>query len=179
MASKTRNRQAHNKPRNTVANFFYLDDKLYRVLFKDKPTDLLVAWDYEERKSKDFIYSQVIRRHKRSWDTGEVAWLLNRRWDVVRQYIRDGLVPKPPRTYSLDGEFRPGRLRWSEKHIYTLHEALLQIHHGRPRKDGRIRPHPKTPSRAELRAKMNNEAVYYVKDEKTGEFKRVWKEPEW
>jgi hypothetical protein len=116
---------------------------------------------------------------KKTWGkayrTSEVGKIVNRRKDVIEKYIEEGKVPHPPRSYVIGSPERLGWHRWGDKEIVALHDYLLTIHFGRPRKDGKITPIYKTPTRKELLAMLRNESITYVKTDE-GEFIPVWKE---
>lgn len=124
-----------------------------------------------------FVYSHIKRSHERAFTTLEVSNLVNRGKDAVENYILEGHIRRPAMTYTLDGTFRPVKFMWREKDILELHDYLMTIHYGRPRKDGEITPYP-TPTKNELRAMMKHDIVYYVENGK-GEKVKVFKEPIW
>lgn len=152
---------------------------LHKALYKNRAQDLLVAWSYTERKRVAFVYSEVRKRHQKAWRTTEVAELVGRRPRIVERYVREKVIREPQFTYALDGVFKNKfQYLWRDEDIIELHEYLLTQHRGRPRADGGITPQSSTPSRAELRARLKNETVFYVKNS-DGEYVKVWKEPEW
>jgi hypothetical protein len=158
-------------------NYFFYQDKLYRTLYVNRPADYMYAWDFEGRKKVQFLYSFIKKNHERAFTTTEVCEMVNRHRESLSNYIAAGGIHGPSASYSLDGRFVPSRYYWSKKQIYELHDYIMTIHQGRPRKDGEIRPLA-TPTKAELRAMMDHETIYYVKND-DGKMVKVFKEPEW
>lgn len=157
--------------------YFYLDDKLYKVLHKNRAEDLIIVWDYEAGKRLAFSLSQVLKNKKSAYTVAQTAKMIGRSVDTIKRHWRAGEIRKPVRTYSLDGQRKPNKYFFSEDDIRELHEFFKTVHRGRPRKDGYITA-SKIPSLAELEALMRNEKVLYAKNEE-GEFVPVWKQPEW
>lgn len=162
------------KPAN---KYFYLNKKLHKTIFVNRPGDILVAWCYPCRKRHTYILSDVKSHSQKAFDLKEAAAFVNRHRVNVEHYIIDGMFPSPQKTYSIDGRFSPGKYKFSEDDVIALHEYLLTVHRGRPRLDGLIKPGP-LPNRAELRAMMKNNEMLYVMG-KSGEFTPIWKEVDW
>jgi hypothetical protein len=107
----------------------------------------------------------------------QVSKMINRHRVNIERYILEGKIRPPERIYSLDGNKTPGKYMFSEKDVFELHDYLLTVHIGRPRKDGRVTP-GRMPSRAELRAMMQHDTTVYIKSA-DGTFMPVWKEIDW
>lgn len=107
----------------------------------------------------------------------QVGKMIGRTRVQIENYILRGDIRRPQRIYTLDVEKKPGKYFFSEADVLGLHDYLLTVHIGRPRKDGRITP-GKMPSKAELRAMMKHDLVTYVKTDE-GEFRPIWKEIDW
>lgn len=159
--------------------YFYLNDKLHRVMYINRPHDLVETWCYPDKKRVDYVWSQIRRNSDGAWSTSAVGEILNRSHVQMRRYVIGRVIPLPQMTYTLDGQYRPFKYVWSEKDIVRLHEYILTLTFGRPRKDGAMgKPWP-TPTRVELRAMLKRDAVdYYVKN-KDGKMVRAWKEQNW
>lgn len=157
--------------------YFYLDDHLHKVLSINHPNDICIAWNYPEGRRVMFVWSDLRRRYGRAFTLTQVTGLINRHRVNVEKYMLEGKIARPQRIYSLDENRRPGKYFFSEKDVYALHDYLLTVHIGRPRKDGKITP-GRLPSKAELRAMMRHDVQMYAKTE-NGEFVPVWKEIDW
>lgn len=158
--------------------FFFVDDKLHRVLYVSRPQDLVEAWCFTDKKKVTFVWSHIKRNAGTGWHTSEVADILNRTHLSIERYLIDRVIPLPQMTHSLDGNFTNFKYIWSETDIIRMHEYLMTVHRGRPRKDGIIRPSA-IPTRVELRALLKKDAVNYYVMNKDGKMVRAWKEKDW
>ena len=175
MASQSRKgaRRRSNPKRIT---YFYLNSDLHKVLRVNRAQDFVEAWNYRERRVMGYIWTDVKKRMERALSLLEVADLFDRHRVQIQNYILDGVIPRPQQTYSLTTGAR-GKYFFSETDVMRLHDYLLTVHHGRPRKDGWINTGP-LPTKAELRAALRHNIINYVKNAE-GEFVVAWKEPEW
>lgn len=162
--------------RLALPRYFYLDSNLHKVLRTNRAQDLVWAWHYVEGKQKVYPYSEVRKKHGKAYSIVDVSEMIGRHRVIIENYILDGKIRAPQRIYAL-GSRKPGAYYFSEKDVYELHDYLLTVHRGRPRKDGMITPSG-IPSRAELRAMLVTGHATYIKNEK-GEFVQVWKENDW
>lgn len=162
------------KPR---LRYFYIGQELHKVLRVNRPQNLVVAWNYTEHKRVVYIWSEVRRTMKKAYSLQDVAKMLNRHRVRLENHLLSGNVRLPQKIYSLDGNRTPGKFMFSEKDIYELHDYMLTVHRGRPRKDGGITA-GNLPSRVELRAMLNTDTALYIRNE-SGEFVQVYKEKDW
>ncbi|QGH76381.1 hypothetical protein SEA_DAUBENSKI_73 [Streptomyces phage Daubenski] len=146
--------------------YFFLDGIPHKKLQVNHGADILIAWNYVDKKSVAYVWSVARRNMGRAFLGPEVQKMLGRHRNSLRNYITQGQIREPYKTYSLDGRFSPGMYLWSEKDILDLHEMLVH------RKYGAL------PSRAELLAMMRNDVVLYTKT-RDGEFTPVWQEKDW
>lgn len=157
--------------------YFYLNGDLHKVLRVNRPQDFVEAWNYREGKVMGYVWSDVKKRMEKAMTMIEVGKLVNRHRVQIQNYILAGLIEAPQRQYTLDERRKPGKYMFSETDVMKLHEYLLTVHRGRPRKDGRITA-SHLPTRSELAALMKHDIMTYVKVG-DGEFVPAWKEPEW
>lgn len=157
--------------------YFYLNGNLYKILRVVRPEDFVECWNYTEHKRQGLVWSDVRKRAERAYTMGEVTKMLCRTRVTLENAILDGRIPAPQRIYSLDLDKKPGKYMFSESDIFGVHDYLLTVHIGRPRKDGQITP-GKMPTRGELRAMLRHDTVMYVKND-DGEFVPIWKEVDW
>jgi hypothetical protein len=177
MVDEDGTRPKQRRKRTKRLRYFFLNGNLHKVLGSNRPQDRLVAWDFKEAKRKQYSYSEVRRSHEKAYGIVEVAELVNRHRVNVERYILDGKIRKPAQAYALNPGRKPLAYFFTEKDVLELHDYLLTVHRGRPRKDGTITPSG-IPSRAELRAMMKSGSATYIKNE-DGEFVQVWKENDW
>ncbi|CAB4185785.1 hypothetical protein UFOVP1119_121 [uncultured Caudovirales phage] len=164
---------------NTVqkSRYFYLNDKLHKVLRRSRAEDLLIAWDYQASKRVAYSLTDVNKNKQHAYSISEVVKIIGRHEDTIKMHLYKGNLEYPQRVYSLNGNRTPGKYYWSEDDIRRMHDFFKTVHKGRPRLDGGITP-LEMPSRAEVEAMMKQENILYVKNN-DGEFVPVWKQPEW
>jgi hypothetical protein len=167
------------KRRNTSARlrYFYLNEKLHKVLRRSRAEDLIVAWDYQLGKRVAYSLTDVNRNKQHAYSISEGVKILGKHEDTIKFHLYRGDIRFPQQIYSLNGNKTPGKYFWSEDDIREMHDFFKTVHRGRPRKDGGITP-GNMPSRAEVEAMMKQEELLYVKNSE-GEFVPVWKQPEW
>lgn len=176
MPTKDGSRTSKRSNRNRV-RYFYLNGKLHKVLRIIRPADLMECWSFQDRKTVTYIWSDARKKMTSAFPLAQVAKMLGRNRVTLELFITNEIIPTPQRIYTLDGTFRPGKYLLSEDDVMGLHDYLLTVHTGRPRKDGRITPRP-MPSKAELRAMMRHDVVQGVMSS-DGKFIPTWKETEW
>jgi len=157
--------------------YFYLNNRLHKVLRRSRAEDLLVAWDYQEGKRVAYSLTDVNKNKQHAYPMSQVVKIIGKHEDTIKLQMYKGNLKYPQQAYSLNGNKTPGKYFWSEDDIRDMHNFFKTVHRGRPRKDGRITPGD-MPSRAEIEATMRQENILYVKSE-DGTFVPVWKAPEW
>lgn len=177
MAVENRTGARPRRKRKPKVRYFFLEGELHKVLAINRAQDLLTAWHYREGKTVAYVWSDARKRMGKAFTMQQVSQMIGRHRVNIEWYILRGNIREPQRIYALDGTKKPGKYMFSEKDIFELHDYLLTVHIGRPRKDGKITP-GKMPSRAELRGMVNHDTVMYVKTD-DDEFVPVWKEPDW
>ena len=171
MDRKTRSRA------NQKLRYFYLNDRLHKVLRKSRADNLLVAWDYQLGKRVAYSLLDFEKNKQHAYPISEVVKIIGKHEDTIKLHLYKGNLKYPQRVYALNGNKTPGKFFWSEDDIRKMHTFFRTVHRGRPRTDGRITP-GNMPSRPELEAKLKQENVLYVKKD-DGTFVPVWKQPEW
>jgi len=156
--------------------YFFLDGRLYKIIRQDRPRDILTAKDIEKDKLVKFLLSDAKKRMKPAYDTKEVAYFLNRNRVTIQGYVINGKINSPVRVPK-HGVNASGKtfdtLKWSEADIIALHEHMLYIGGGRPRKDGTLYAATRLPSRKELLAVLRQQPMFYMKTA-DGEMTPVW-----
>ena len=154
--------------------FFFLNGTLHKTLHLDKPRDLLVAWDFGNHEKRTYLYSDVKRKRQQAFTVKEAATLLGRHRDRLWTWIRWGKIDPPQQAYTLDDRRKPTVNYYSEDDVVNIHDFMLTVHRGRPRKDGRITL-GRMPNRAEIAGMVKARRVLYIKKD-DGEFVPVWYE---
>jgi hypothetical protein len=165
------------RKRNRRLRYFYLNGDLHRVLSINRAQDLVVTWHFKDGKRRAYVWSDARRRLEKAFTMRQVGQMINRHRVNIEKYILEGKIRAPERIYTLDGKKTPGKYMFSEKDVFELHDYLLTVHIGRPRKDGKITP-GRMPSRAELRAMMQHDTTVYIRSA-DGTYTPVWKEINW
>lgn len=153
--------------------YFYWDGRLHRKLSVNRSEGLLYAWDYGSKRRVALVYSDWKRNKGLALYTNEVAEMFgrNRRW--ILEYVKDGKIPSPQSAgRRTDRITNTAPLLWSEKDIMNLHDLYSSFTKGWGTR------YPKVPSKAEIRAKLHNTTVLYVRLP-SGEFVPTWKEQDW
>lgn len=157
--------------------YFFINQDLHKVLRVVRPQDFMEAWNFREGKRTGYIWSDVRKRMENAFTMQQVGQMVGRTRVQIENYILEGKIKTPQRIYTLDERKKPGKYLFSETDVLALHDYLLTVHIGRPRKDGKITP-GKMPTRAELRAMLKHNIITYVKTD-DNEFKPIWKEIDW
>lgn len=159
--------------KTTRLNHFFLNDKLHKKLRIVRAEDTIETWCYPEHRRVAYTYTDVKKNMEPAYSTKEVAQMLDKHVDTLKNAVDAGGIEEPAIVYTLTQRKNKHAWRWSEKHIMDLHSYLLSIHRGRPRKDGRITPQ-KLPTASELRAMIRQEQILYVRNP-DGTFVPTWK----
>lgn len=166
-------------PKKPNIRYFFLNKEHHRVLRISRAEDLITAWNYAQGKRCTYVWSLVQKEMQRAFTVSQAGKIFHRDRLVINEYIRDGRIKKPAQTYPIGMHTeKPGKYLLSEDDMRELHDYLLTVHRGRPRKDGQITHQSNLISRAELEALMREDKVLYTKDN-NGEFVPVWKQPDW
>ena len=144
--------------------FFFWEDKLHKVLRVDRPGNLVDAWRFEDGRVVTLLYTDYKMNAGKAIRHSEAAKLIRLKPDTLNRYILRGKIRPPERSYDLNGDRQKGWQRWwSEKNMLELHDYLMTVHKGSPRKDGQITPMQHLPSRAEIVAAFNESQKVFVR----------------
>lgn len=159
MARTNRNKSAK-KP-----SYFFLNNKIHKVLRLSRAKDELVAWCYPDKKRVMYSYSQVKKNMETAYTVVEVASMLNKHRVTIQEYILEEKVATPQKIYPIG---QPDSENWSQymfnqKNIFDIHQHILDSGHSKD-----------IPSKTELQALLKNNLVLYTKTE-DGKFVPVWK----
>jgi hypothetical protein len=145
--------------------YFFLNDKIHKVLKSSRSKDEMVAWCYPDKKRVMYSYSQVKKNMETAYTVVEVASMLNKHRVTIQEYILDDKVATPQKIYPIG---QPDSENWSQymfnqKNILDIHQHILDSGHSK-----------EIPSKAELQALLKNNLILYTKTEE-GKFVPVWK----
>jgi hypothetical protein len=147
--------------------YFFLDKELHKVLTALAPANLLEAWNYPQHKRVTMLYSDYSSLTQRAVKTAEAAKIINVKPLTMYRAIEAGGIRQPCKTYKIsnpDAEWNR-RYYWGLHNLLELHDYLMTVHVGRPRKDGAIVPNQRITSKAAIIAAMTDEKILYVKGE--------------
>lgn len=170
MATKSR------KKKSSKFKYFFINEQLHKAVFISRPHDLVFCWNYPEHKKMSYSWQYILHNHKRAWKTTEVAKMVNRDRRSISNYFMQKDIQKPQVAYGLTEIQREHQYFWREEDVMALHDYLLTVAIGRPRKDGGFTIKP-MPTRMELLAMMRQDTIVYVKTEEG--FVPAWREPGW
>lgn len=143
--------------------YFFLNDKLHKVIRSSKARDEVIAWCYPDKKRVLYSYSQVNKYKENAYTVKEVGELLNKHKVTIEEYILNGKIRVPQRIYPLSNpESQWSKFMFSESEILDLHQYILDVGYTKD-----------IPSRAELQALFKHGIILYTKTD-TG-FVPVWK----
>ncbi len=153
------------EPKSKKLRYFFLNDKIHKVLSSSRSKDELIAWSYPDKKRMLYSYSQVKKYMGQAYTLVQVASILNRHRVTVQDYILDEKIISPQKIYPIG---HPDSVNWSqymfsEKDILDLHQHILDSGHS-----------SEIPSKTELLALLKNNLILYTKTE-DGKFIPVWK----
>ena len=145
--------------------YFFLNDKIHKVLKSSRPKDEMVAWCYPDKKRVMYSYSQVKKNMETAYTVVEVASMLNKHRVTIQEYILNEKVATPQKIYPIG---QPDSENWSQymfnqKNILDIHQHILDSGHSK-----------EIPSKAELQALLKNNLILYTKTEE-GKFVPVWR----
>lgn len=155
-----------------MALFFFFHGDLHKRIHINRPNDTIECYSYGKEQFIKYSFVDVKKNHDKAWTTKEVAQMVNRHPIVLHRAIDAGNIRRPATGYSLTGATKPDAFYWSEQDVMELHDFLLTVHKGRPRKDGRVTPQS-MPNARELRAMLRQNLIHYVKTD-SGEFVPTW-----
>jgi len=143
--------------------YFFLNNKIHRVLSSSRSKDEMIAWSYLDRKRVLYSHSQVLKNMEKAYSTTQVADLLNKHKVTIEDYILEGKIKMPQRVYPIGKpDSKWYKFMYSESDIMDIHEFILEAGYSK-----------NVPSKAELRALLKHSFILYTKTE-TG-FIPVWK----
>jgi hypothetical protein len=159
MARSKRN----SKPKNI--RYFFLNDKVHKVISSSRSKDELIAWCYPDKKRMLYSYSQVRKNMENAYSIVQVAEMLNKHRVTIQDYILEGKVMSPSKIYPIGS---PDSETWSkymfnQKNILDIHQHILDSGHS-----------SEVPSKAELQGLLKNNFILYTKTDE-GKFVPVWK----
>jgi hypothetical protein len=153
------------KPKSKELRYFFLNQKIHKVIRSSRSKDELVAWCYPDKKRMLYSYSQVKKYMETAYSVMQVAAMLNRHRVTIQDYILDGKVITPQKIYPIGDPENPNwsKYMFSESDILDMHQHILDSGHSSD-----------VPTKAELLGLLKHNLILYTKTE-DGKFVPVWK----
>jgi hypothetical protein len=144
--------------------YFFLNDKLHKVLKSSRSKDEIIAWSYPDKKRMLYSYSQVNKYMDNAYSTTQVAALLNKHKVTIEDYILEGKIKAPQKVYPIGNpESKWSKYMFNQSDILDIHQFILDAGHSK-----------EVPSKTELMALLKHNMILYTKTEE-GNFVPVWK----
>jgi hypothetical protein len=144
--------------------YFFLNDKIHKVIRSHRAKDELVAWCYPDRKRVMYSYSQVEKYMSDAYTTKQVGEMVGKHKVTIEEYILQGKIREPQRVYPIGNpDSTWNKFMFNEKDIMDLHEFIADIGYSK-----------NLPTKAELQAILKHNLILYTKTEE-GKFVPVWK----
>jgi hypothetical protein len=163
-----------------IGKLFFIDNKLYRRLEIRRHEGIVVCWSFPDRERVAFTIPDWKRRRRRAYGLKEAGQILNRSHVTLRKVISEGLVDKPIKTYSINGNEKYWGINLlSDTDILNLHRffAIERASYGNLRKDGMTKqPVKALPSRAEVLARLKGDSMPTFVRTVDGQLVQVWEE---
>jgi hypothetical protein len=153
-----------NRKRKTKKfSYFFLNNKIHKVLNYSRAKDELIAWCYPDKKRVLYSYSQVVKNMENAYSTKQVAQILNKHKITIEDYILEGKIKYPQKVYPISSpESDWYKFMYSESDIMDIHEFILESGYSK-----------NMPSKNELRALLKNNIILYTKTDSG--FVPVWR----
>ena len=145
--------------------YFFLNDKIHKVLSSSRSKDELIAWCYVDKKIVMYSYSQAKKNMESAYTIVEVSAMLNKHRVTIQDYILEGKVLSPAKIYPIGDPDSPtwSKYMFNQKHILDIHQHILDSGHS-----------SEIPSKAELLGLLKNNFILYTKTDE-GKFIPIWK----
>ena len=144
--------------------YFFLNNKIHKVLSHSRSKDQMIAWCYPDKKRLMYSYSQVLKTMENAYSTKQVAQMLGKHKITIEDYILDGKIKYPQKVYPIGNPDSTWyKFMYSESDIMDIHEFILESGYSK-----------NMPSRNEMRALLKHNTILYTKTNE-GNFVPVWK----
>lgn len=143
--------------------YFFLNDKLHKVIRSSRAKDELIAWCYPDKKRVLYSFSDVQKNMETAYTMKQAGEILGRHKVTIEEYILQGKISMPQKIYPISNpDSKWYKFMFSESNILKIHEYILEAGYSK-----------NLPSRAELKALLKNNMILYTKT--VDGFVPVWK----
>jgi hypothetical protein len=144
-------------------SYFFLNNKIHKVLNYSRAKDELIAWCYPDKRRVLYSYSQVLKNMDNAYSVKQVAQILNKHKVTIEDYILEGKIKYPKKVYPIGNPDSSWyKFMFSESDIMDIHQFILESGYSK-----------NMPSNSELRALLKHNMILYTKTDNG--FVPVWK----
>lgn len=144
--------------------YFFLNDKIHKVIRTHRAKDELIAWCYPDKKRVLYSYSQVEKYMGNAYTIKQVGEMLGKHKVTIENYILQGKIKEPQKVYPISNpDSTWNKFMLSESDIMDLHQFIADTGYSK-----------NLPSKAELQALLKHNIILYTKSSE-GNFIPVWK----
>ena len=144
--------------------YFFLNNKIHKVLKSSRAKDELIAWCYPDKKRVLYSHALVEKNMQNAYSTVQTAKMLNKHKVTIEDYILAGKIKEPQRVYPISNpDSKWSKFMFSESDILDIHEFILDTGYSK-----------NMPSKTELKALLKHNMILYTKVNDS-EFVPVWK----
>lgn len=156
--------RASRKKQTKRFSYFFLNNKVHKVLKSSRAKDEIIAWCYPDKKRVLYSYSDVMKNMQNAYTTLQVSKLLNKHKVTIEDYILDGKIKKPQSVYPISNpDSKWYKFMYSETDVLEIHQFILESGYSK-----------NMPSKTELKALLKHNTILYTKTTE-GNFVPVWK----
>ena len=148
----------------TTRAAWFLNGDLVSIFQHNKANGTVTLENFCKNRLETMTMKDFRRKRRRAYTIVEAAELLNRNQKYLSRRAREGWFPLPVGRGPNGTQLGTGPAYYSEEHLFEIRELMSQVHWGRKRKDGLI-TNNHTPTESELRARLNNQILVYIKNE--------------
>lgn len=144
-------------------SYFFLNNKIHKVLRYSRSKDELIAWCYPDKKRVMYSYSDVVKNMQNAYTTSQTASVLNKHKVTIEDYILDKKIKFPQKVYPISNpDSKWYKFMFSESDIMDIHQFILETGYSK-----------NMPSKNELKALLKHNMILYTKTDDG--FVPVWK----
>jgi hypothetical protein len=110
--------------------YFFLNQKIHKVLKASRAKDEIVAWCYPDKKRVMYSYSQVEKNMEKAYSIVEAGKILGRHRVTIEEYILQGKIKRPQKVYPISNpDSTWSRYMLSESDILDIHQFIIDAGH--------------------------------------------------
>ena len=151
-------------PQYTLKKVWFFNGDLVSIHHKNRAAGIITLYNWIRDSHISVSYKDSRRFRRKAYSIVETAELLNRNPNYFGRKIREGIFPKPMARAVNGIQTSTYPSYYTEEQVFKIRDIMSVIHRGHPRNDGLVTNNT-TPTEDQLRAKINNSLLVYVRDE--------------